>query len=68
MMIRIGKDIKIQAQEFRGKTYIAVRRWYDDNGEEKPGRQGINFKKEEWNEFLEKLDEIKKDIAATDKE
>ncbi|MCQ2604728.1 MAG: transcriptional coactivator p15/PC4 family protein [Spirochaetia bacterium] len=61
-MIKIGKDIKVQAQEFKGKTYIAIRRWYEEDGVEKPGKQGINLKVEEWQEFLDKLEDIKGDI------
>jgi len=61
-MISIGKDIKVVKQNFKGKDYISIRRWYEENGEEKPGKQGINFKAEEWEEFLNKLEAIKEDV------
>ncbi len=65
-MISIGKDIKVQMQEFRGKKYISVTRWYDDNGVEKPGKQGINFKEEEWDEFVGKMADIITDLKNAD--
>lgn len=64
-MIQIGKDIHIEPSEFKGKTYAAIRRYYEDsNGEMKPGRQGINLKPEEWVEFCEKFDAIRAEIDA----
>ncbi|MBP5693122.1 MAG: transcriptional coactivator p15/PC4 family protein [Bacteroidales bacterium] len=51
-------------QEFKGKSYVSIRKWYQDNGEWKPGKQGINLKMEEWDEFLNKLEAIKEDLKA----
>ena len=61
----IGKrNIKIAPSEFKGKIYIGIRQWYEDNGVMKPGKQGINLTMDEWNEFLEKLPEIQKEIEV----
>lgn len=65
-MISIGKDIKVQMQEFRGKNYISIRRWYEEDGVEKPGKQGINFKEEEWDEFVGKMADIIADLKKAD--
>ncbi|MFP4363924.1 MAG: transcriptional coactivator p15/PC4 family protein [Spirochaetia bacterium] len=68
-MVQIGKDIRVQAEEFKGKWYVSIRKWYeDDEGEWRPTRKGINMKVEEWNEFLQKLDEIRKDIGSQTKD
>ena len=61
-MIDIGKDIRVMSQDFKGKKYVSIRRWYEDGGEMKPGKQGINLKQEEWEEFLNKLEAIKEDL------
>ncbi|MBO7516930.1 MAG: transcriptional coactivator p15/PC4 family protein [Spirochaetia bacterium] len=63
-MIVINDDIRVMKQEFKGKSYVSVRKWYQDNGEWKPGKQGINLKMEEWDEFLNKLEAIKEDLKA----
>ena len=58
--MEIGKrNIRIEKSEFKGKTYLSIRQWYDDNGEMKPGKSGINLTVDEWNELLEKLPQIK---------
>jgi len=61
-MIQIGKDIRIEASEFKGKFYIGIRRWYEKDGEWLPGNKGINLTEAEWNEMLEHFEEIKADI------
>lgn len=63
-MIQIGSDIHVEASEYKGKTYIVMRRFYDDNGEMRPGKQGINMKVEEWLEFCNKFEEIKKEVNS----
>ena len=42
-MIVINEDIRVMKQEFKGKSYVSIRKWYQDNGEWKPGKQGINL-------------------------
>ena len=61
-MIQIGKDIRIDSTEFKGKEYVVIRRYYNDNGEMKPGRQGINLKREEWQEICDRFEEIKEHV------
>lgn len=61
-MIEIGKDIHIEYSEYKGKDYVAIRRYYEADGEMKPGRQGINMKAKEWLEFCDKFNDIKKEV------
>lgn len=63
-MIQIGKDIRIEASEYKGKFYIGIRRWYEKNGEWLPGNKGISITETEWKQILENLEEIKADIEA----
>ena len=64
-MIELGKrNIRVQKQEFKGQIFIHIRQWYEKDGEMRPGK-GIALKEEEWNEFLSKLPEIKKDLAES---
>jgi len=63
-MIEIGKDIHVEHSEYKGKDYVAIRRYYEADGEMKPGRQGINMKAEEWLEFCDKFEDIKAEVNA----
>lgn len=62
-MIDVGKDIRVMYQDFKKKDYVSIRRWYKDaEGNDQPGKQGINLKWEEWEEFLNKLEAIKAEL------
>lgn len=63
-MIEIGKDIRVEASEYKGKTYAVIRRYYEADGKMKPGKQGINMLAEEWLEFCKKFDDIKTEINS----
>jgi hypothetical protein len=61
-MIQIGKDIRIEANEYKGKFYIHIRRYYEKDGEWLPGAKGIALNESEWKEFLDKYQEICDDV------
>lgn len=63
-MVKIGKDIHIEVSPYKGKDYIVIRRYYEADGEFRPGKQGINLKPEEWLELVEKFDEIKTEVNS----
>ncbi len=55
------KDIRIDVSEFRGETRVDIRRWYQDRetGEWKRGNKGINMSIDEWDFFIDNIDDIK---------
>lgn len=54
-----NRNLRIEPSEFKGKWYVMIREFYEDeDGEMKPGKKGINLKLEEWNEIVEKINEI----------
>lgn len=60
-MIKVGEDIQIERTEFNGNEYISIRRWFSNKeGELRPTKKGINLKLEEWKDFINKFNEIKK--------
>lgn len=64
-MITIGKDIQVQKSKFKGNDYVSIRKYYKaENDEMKPGKNGISMPLEVWEEFTEKFEDIKKDIAG----
>jgi hypothetical protein len=60
-----NRNIKIEPSEFKGKMYVSIREWYTPEGSDKllPGKKGINLTIDEWNEIVEKFDDIKAEIA-----
>lgn len=65
MTIEIN-DIRIEKTEFKGKEYLSIRRWYEKDGEMRPGKQGINLKTEEFVELARRFDEIKAMMLFTE--
>lgn len=59
----IGKDIHVEHSPYKGKDYVMIRRFFQaEDGEWRPGRQGINLKWEEWEQLVENFEDIKKEI------
>ena len=57
-MITIGKrNIRVQAQEYKGRFFIHIRQWFEKDGEMLPGK-GIALNVEEWIEFKERFEDI----------
>ena len=64
-MIDIGKrNIRVEASEFKGKNYVAIREYYEKDGEMLPGRKGINLNMEEWTELLSHTNDIQTEIDS----
>jgi len=40
---RRGEELRIAFSQFKGRTFLAIRIWYDDNGEMKPSNKGVNI-------------------------
>lgn len=56
---QVGNDIYVTLSEFKGNSYIDVRKYYEANeGELKPTRKGITFNPIDWKEFVKKIGEI----------
>lgn len=60
-----SRNIRIEPSEYKGKWYVMIREFYEDGGELKPGKKGINLKIEEWNEMMEKINEINTEVQET---
>ncbi len=42
--LQIGKSRYVSVNEFRGRSYVNIREYYDDKGVEKPGKKGAEQK------------------------
>merc|ERR1712226_1171521 len=56
----LGRNRKVSINEFRGKVLIDIREYYDAGGEMKPGRKGISFNREQWENLLSVADKVNK--------
>jgi hypothetical protein len=66
-MIEVN-DIKIEKTEFKGKEYLSIRRWYEKDGKVRPGKQGINLKREEAEELIKSLTQLAQNSIDLDQE
>ena len=71
----------MSVSQFRGKPYVNIREYYDDNGIRKPGRKGrrrsfddktspryslgISLAGDQWEKFKELFDQIDKELKAS---
>lgn len=59
------ESIRFTVSEFKGRELINIRVYYtDDDGELKPTKKGISFSTELFEEFLEGIDKLKKEVNS----
>lgn len=46
------QEVRAEFSIFKDRQYFSIRTWYDDKGEMKPARNGINLPVDETDEFL----------------
>ncbi|BGP16527.1 hypothetical protein JCM10213_001135 [Rhodosporidiobolus nylandii] len=56
--VEIDKKRKITVREFKGKTLIDIREFYQADGEEKPGKKGISLTPQQWDRLKKSIDLI----------
>ncbi|UJR15605.1 hypothetical protein I4U23_002541 [Adineta vaga] len=61
-LYEIGKSRFVSVSQFRGKPYINIREYYDDNGVQKPGKKGISLPGDQWEKLKELFSQIDKDL------
>ncbi|KAJ8922985.1 hypothetical protein NQ315_001533 [Exocentrus adspersus] len=55
----LGKNRFVKLSEFKGKWYVNIREFYnDDGGALKPTKKGIMLTMEQWQKFKGTIDEI----------
>lgn len=58
----LGKNRFLKLSEFKGKWYINIREYYNDDGELKPGKKGIMLTIEQWHKLKDHVDDIDEEI------
>ncbi|KAJ5485333.1 RNA polymerase II transcriptional coactivator KELP [Penicillium diatomitis] len=54
----ISKMRRVTVSEFRGKTMVSVREYYEKDGQELPGKKGISMPLEQFSALIKLLPEI----------
>ena len=60
----VREPIFITVSEFKGKKYLNVRKYYEENGQWKPTKKGITFGGDQFEEFLSVLNSEKANIVS----
>ena len=61
----LSKNRRVTVRSFKGKVYVDIREFYQKDGDWLPGKKGIALSPEQWNELLEKKDDISNAIKET---
>lgn len=55
---------RVTIREFRGKTFIDIREFYQKDGQQLPGKKGITLSPALWKKLMEHSEDITKTIDA----
>lgn len=58
------EELRLEFSEFKGRRYLNLRIWYEDEGEMRPGRDGFTIPPEKINELIEKLSALRNEGLA----
>ncbi|ETW80425.1 hypothetical protein HETIRDRAFT_46047, partial [Heterobasidion irregulare TC 32-1] len=51
--IELAKKRRVTVRSFKGTTYVDIREFYGDAGDEKPGKKGISLSVEQWQTLVQ---------------
>ncbi|KAJ6645447.1 putative RNA polymerase II transcriptional coactivator [Pseudolycoriella hygida] len=56
----LGGKKFLKVNDFKGKTYVNIREYYEKDGKVLPGKKGISLNLEQWQNFCSSIDEVNK--------
>ncbi|XP_014507274.1 RNA polymerase II transcriptional coactivator KELP [Vigna radiata var. radiata] len=62
IICKLSEKRRVSIQDFRGKTLISIREYYNKGGQELPSNKGISLTEEQWSIFKNNLPAIEKAI------
>ncbi|XP_073314660.1 RNA polymerase II transcriptional coactivator KELP-like [Primulina huaijiensis] len=62
VMCRLSKSRRVTISEFRGRTLVSIREYYNKGGKELPSAKGISLTAEQWASFKKNVPDIEKAI------
>lgn len=58
IICRLSNKRRVTVQEFKGKTLVSIREYYDKDGKELPSSKGISLTPEQWEAFCKAVPKI----------
>ena len=59
-MLEFTEGVYVDVNEYKSKKFVDIRKWYKDkNRDLKPTTKGISLSKEQWEDFIANLEDIK---------
>ncbi|XP_075496369.1 LOW QUALITY PROTEIN: RNA polymerase II transcriptional coactivator KELP-like [Primulina tabacum] len=62
IMCRLSKSRRVTISEFRGRTLVSIREYYNKGGKDLPSAKGISLTAEQWTSFKKNVPDIEKAI------
>ena len=59
-----SKPKRVNINEYKGKSFVNIREWYEKDGELKPGFKGLTINKEQWQVVLDQLNAFHAALTA----
>ncbi|KAG5366060.1 RNA polymerase II transcriptional coactivator SUB1 [Yarrowia sp. B02] len=63
-VFELGKDKRVTVREFKGRTLIDIRAFYEKDGQKLPGSKGISLTEEQWEELVEQIEDVQEAVWA----
>lgn len=63
-VFELGNDKRVTVREFKGRTLIDIRAFYEKDGKKLPGSKGISLTEAQFEELAEQLQDIQEAISA----
>ncbi|KAK1306629.1 RNA polymerase II transcriptional coactivator KELP [Acorus calamus] len=68
IICRLSKKRKVTIQDFKGKTLVSIREYYDKNGKELPSTKGMSLTAEQWMTFSKAVPAVEEAIKKLESE
>lgn len=63
-VFELGNDKRVTVREFKGRTLVDIRTFYEKDGNKLPGSKGVSLTEPQWEELVEQMADIEEAISA----
>ena len=62
VILHLDNKKRLTISKFKGRLFVNIREYYDDNGTMKPGKKGITLSKDCWKKISDNISDINEAI------